>query len=192
MRDPRAYSAEIRAKFPGNSAGVPAKLDGGEPDLLLEDGQMLGNLQLIHTPGHDTDSCCYLDVRTKTLLTGDSLQLNGTVSQGCSLLMDVPGYARTLDKLQTMDIENIACGHPYLPLGANAIGKAETAAYLAKCRECYVHDEAFVHGMNAAGITDAKEIARCLIREVGGIEPTYLFLPMWTVTGFMEKGAEQT
>lgn len=189
MRHPRDYSAEIRAAFPGQSAPVPAVLDGLEPDLLLEDGDMLGDLMLIHTPGHDTDSCSYYDVRTRTLLTGDSLQLNGTVSQGCSLLMDVPGYRRTLDRLESMDIDNIACGHPYLPLGADAIGRKASRAYLEACRGCLRHDEGFVRGMMAAGVTDPTVIAKALIKEVGGQEPKFLFLPLYTVTGIMKENA---
>lgn len=187
MRNPLAYSAQIRAKFPGHSAGTPARLDGAEPDLLLSDGDMLGDLMLLHTPGHDTDSCCYLDVRTKTLLTGDSLQLNGTVSQGCALLMDANGYENTLHRLLDMDIENIACGHPYLPLGADATGREAARAYLKKCLACFWHDEGFVQGMLAAGVTDAPAIAKALIRNVGGKEPGFLFLPLYTVTEYIQR-----
>ncbi len=186
-RDPRAYSAEIRAKFPGQSAPVPAVLDGIEPDILLSDGDRLGDLTLLHTPGHDTDSCCYLDDRTGTLITGDSLQLNGTVSQGCALLMDAGGYERTLRRLKSLPINNIVCGHPYLPLGPDALGKENAARYLDACLGCYRHDEGFVAGMAAAGVKDPVAIAEGLIREVGGIRPKYLFLPLYTVTQYMER-----
>lgn len=185
MREPRAYSAQIRARFPGYAAGVPAVLDGAEPDLLLRDGDGLGPLRLLHTPGHDTDSCCYLDERSQTLITGDSLQLNGTVSQGCALLMDAQGYDRTLEKLLTMEIHGIVCGHPYLPLGPGAQGTAQTEAYLRECLRCAAHDRGFVRGMMAAGCVDAPTIARALIREVGGKEPQNLFLPLYTVTQYM-------
>lgn len=187
MRDPLAYSALIRARFPGYSAGTPARLDGAEPDLLLRDGDLLGDLRLIHTPGHDTDSCCYLDTRTGTLITGDSLQLNGTVSQGCALLMDADGYEETLHRLLGMKIETIVCGHPYLPLGADASGREACRAYLEKCLACFHHDEGFVQGMLAAGVTDPPEIARRLIRNVGGTEPAHLFLPLYTITEFIRR-----
>ena len=148
---------------------------------------MLGSLKLLLTPGHDTDSCCYLDTRTGTLITGDSLQLNGTVSQGCALLMDIAGYERTLHRLLRMPINNIVCGHPYLPLGADAIGAESCRRYLEECLSCYKHDEGFVGGMLAAGVTDIAQIARSLIAEVGGKEPGYLFLPMTTVEGYVNK-----
>lgn len=186
-RDPLAYSKAIRARFPEHSAGAPKTLNGVEPDLLLRDGDRLGDLRLLHTPGHDTDSCCYLDERTKTLITGDSLQMNGTVSQGCALLMDVRGYARTLDRLRALEVENIVCGHPYLPLGAEAIGREAVRRYLDACAQCSDHDEGFVRGMLAAGVDDAPQIARALIREVGGREPEHLFLPLYTVTEYISK-----
>ena len=189
MRDPLAYSKEIRAAFPAHSPSAPPVLDGAEPDLLLRDGDCLGPLRLLHTPGHDTDACCFLDERTMTLITGDSLQLNGTVSQGCALLMDAAGYRQTLDRLDALPIENIVCGHPYLPLGAEAIGRDAARAYLAACAACANHDEGFVHGMQAAGVEDPVPIARALIREVGGREPAKLFLPLYTVTQYMRKGA---
>ena len=191
MRDPLKYSAQIRARFPGHSASTPARLDGAEPDILLDDGDTIGDLTLIHTPGHDTDSCCYLDKRSGTLITGDSLQLNGTVSQGCALLMDAEGYEKTLYRLMRLDVSNILCGHPYLPLGADAIGRDKSREYLEKCLECFYHDAGFVEGMLSAGVTDPPEIARALIRSVRGIEPKYLFLPLYTVTEMIKRSEKR-
>lgn len=187
MEDPLAYSKEIRARFPQDSAAPPAVLDGVQPDLLLKDGDMLGSLRLLHTPGHDTDSCCYLEVNSGTLITGDSLQLNGTVSQGCALLMDGEGYFCSLKKLLHMEINNICAGHPYLPLGADATGAQASREYLLACLEIAARDKGFVHGMMAAGETDTREMAKALIREAGGEEPKHLFLPMYTVTEYMKK-----
>ncbi|MDD3336169.1 MAG: MBL fold metallo-hydrolase [Eubacteriales bacterium] len=187
VADPRAYSAEIRARFPAYSAATPARLDGAKLDLPLEDGDCLGPLKLLHTPGHDTDSCSYLDTRTGTLITGDSLQLNGTVSQGCALLMDVVGYERTLHRLLDTPVQTIVCGHPYLPLGPGAEGADECRRYLEACLACYRHDEGFVNGMLAAGESDIAVIARALVDEVGGKEPKFLFLPMTTVAEYISK-----
>lgn len=187
VADPRAYSAEIRARFPVYSAPTPAKLEGAKLDLALGDGDCLGPLKLLHTPGHDTDSCSYLDTRTGTLITGDSLQLNGTVSQGCALLMDAEGYGRTLNRLLSLPLQTIVCGHPYLPLGAGAEGAEGCRRYLEMCLACHHHDEGFVDGMLAAGENDIAVIARALIREVGGKEPKFLFLPMTTVAEYINK-----
>ena len=191
-RDPLAYSKQIRARFAGHGAPAPACLPGVEPDLLLRDGDAVGPLTLLHTPGHDTDSCCYLDARSRTLLSGDSLQQNGTVSQGCSLLMDAEGYGRTLERLMGMELQTIVAGHPYLPLGEGATGEAAVRQYLAQCLRCHAHDEGFVGGMLAAGVSDPVAIAKALIREVGGTEPRHLFLPLFTVHEYIRKRSRPT
>lgn len=186
MREPLAYSREIRAKFPEHSAAPPPVLDGVAPDLLLEDGDMVGSLRVIHTPGHDTDACCYLDVRSGTLITGDSLQLNGTLSQGCALLFDPERYLPSLQRLLTLPIQNIVCGHPYLPFGELALGKDAARQLLAAAIGCYEHDRGFVAGMAAAGVTDVHEVAQALVASVGGVEPQKLFLPMHTVAAYQQ------
>lgn len=185
MCDPLAYSRHIRARFPQHSPEAPASLRGAPPARLLADGDTLGPLTLLHTPGHDSDSCCYLHTPSGTLLTGDSLQLNGTVSQGCALLMDTQGYGRTLERLMELPLQNIVCGHPYLPLGAEAIGPSAVRRYLAACLACHAHDQGFVEGMAAAGVSDTAAVARALIRSVGGREPQHLFLPMHTVESYL-------
>lgn len=191
FEDPLAYSKAIRARFPACSPSAPKGLEGVAPDHLLEDGDALGALKLIHTPGHDTDCCCFWDGRTNTLITGDSLQLNGTVSQGCALLMDVEGYGDTLRKLLALPVENIVCGHAYLPLGAEAIGRQASLRYLEPCQTCNTVYQEFVEKRLAEGETDAARIAKDLIQEIGGAEPEYLFLPLHTVSEYMQKGEQK-
>src|SRR5690606_2846686 len=103
-------------------------------------GDKLGSVQLIHTPGHDTDSCCFLETRTATLITGDSLQLNGTISQGAGLLFDPGRYRGSLATLTRLPIRTIVCGHPYLPLGELAAGTDAVRDYLAACVASYARD----------------------------------------------------
>ncbi len=188
FEDPLTYSRAIRARFPACSPPAPKVLDGVVPDVLLQDGDTLGALTLLHTPGHDTDCCCFWDSRTNTLITGDSLQLNGTSTQGCALLMNVDGYGKTLERLSAMPVENIICGHAYLPLGAEAIGRQASRRYLEACRACHEAYPAFINRQMEQGVTDPNQIARALIREIEGEEPDYLFLPLHTVTEYMQKG----
>ena len=186
MQEPLAYSREIRAKFPEHSAAPPAVLDGVEPDLLLDDDALIGPLRTIHTPGHDTDACCFLDTRSGTLITGDSLQLNGTISQGCALLFDPGRYPASLHRLLELPLQNIVCGHPYLPLGELAIGEEAARRFLATCIGCYEHDRGFVAGMAHAGVTDPLTVAHALVEQVGGVAPAKMFLPMHTVAAYQE------
>lgn len=191
MRDPLAYSREIRAKFPDHSAAPPPVLDGVAPDLLLDDGDMIGPLRVIHTPGHDTDACCFFDTRSGTLITGDSLQLNGTISQGCALLFDPERYLPSLQRLLALGVQNIICGHPYLPLGEVALGETASRAFLAACLGCYEHDRGFVTGMAAAGTEDVLTIAQALVASVGGVEPQKMFLPMHTVAAYLKAARDE-
>ncbi len=188
MRDPLKYNRRIRSVFPEDSAPPAKVLEGCEPDILVPDGGKMGPLTLLHTPGHDQDACCWLEESTGTLMTGDSLQLDGTVVQGCALIMYLPEYERSLDRLCALPVENILAGHEYLPLGDSAIGRGASRAYLEACRRCVERDTAFVRSLLANGTDDVKTVARALIREVGGREPEYLFLPMYTAREFIRKG----
>lgn len=188
MRDPLVYSREIRAAFPEHSPAPPPVLDGVVPDLLLDDGDMVASLRTIHTPGHDTDSCCFLETRSGTLITGDSLQLSGTASQGCALLFDPGRYRNSLDRLLALPIRNIICGHPYLPLGEIALGEQAARQFLAACIGCYEHDRGFIEGATAAGTDNVLTIARALVASVGGAAPQKMFLPMHTVAAYRAAG----
>lgn len=191
IREPLAYSRQIRARFPEHSPAAPAALRGAVPDLLLDDGDMLGSLQLLHTPGHDTDSCSFLESGTGALITGDSLQLNGTVSQGCALLFDPDRYRDSLERLLRLPVRAIVCGHPYLPLGEVALGEEASTLYLAACLAAFAHDEGFVRGMSAAGCDDVLTIAQQLVDAVGGRRPEHMFLPMHTVAALLARDADE-
>jgi len=77
IEDPVPYAIATRTKFPANSPAPQSFLQGVKVDIALEDGDVLANrLKLIHTPGHDDDCVCWLDLPTGTLITGDSLAYN--------------------------------------------------------------------------------------------------------------------
>lgn len=187
LRDPLKYNKLIRAVFPEHSPAPNASLSGTEPDIIIEDGYMLeGEMLYISTPGHDTDAGCWLHIPTKTLISGDSLQLNGTSVQGIALYMDLPAYKASMEKLLSLDIDCILAGHEYLPIGAYAIGKDECKEYIRKCDEYVNVYEDIIKKHHARG-ADATTIAKALIKEVDGTEPDYLFLPLYTVTEHLKK-----
>ena len=168
LLDPLLYSRRIRAVFPRYSPPAPADLRGVTPDRLLIDGEYIaGRLRLIHTPGHDTDTVCWYDEPTSTLLSGDSLQANGTTLQGIGLIMDLLGYRESLKKLADMPIENIVAGHPYLPCGASALGRKAAERYLNTCIELVDFYDDFIGRALSSGRDDPTDIARSLIHEVG-------------------------
>lgn len=187
VRNPLIYARRIRGRFPGYSNPPSGSIAGAEPELFLNDGDQLeGYLRLIHTPGHDDDCVCFLDERCGALITGDSLQLNGTLGQGCALCMFAEDYLASVEKLLEIQPEMIFTGHDYLPLGDQAVGREAARQYLTLCRELILFDRGFVRGMQRAGMGDPAAIARALIEEIGGQAPEKLCLPLYTVTQLMK------
>ncbi len=187
LRDPLKYNILIRKTFPEHSPAPSAGLKGVEPDMIVGDGSIIGGeMQYISSPGHDSDSGCWLHLKSKTLFSGDSLQLNGTSVQGIALYMDLPSYRATLSRLGSLDIEQIIAGHEFLPDGAYSKGKDKVKEYLSSCLS-YTELYGRIIEQNAKDGLDAPSIARALIKEVGAIEPAYLFLPLYSVSEHLKE-----
>ena len=180
LEDPVPYAIATRTRFPANSPAPQSFLQGVQVDITLGDGEVLADrLQLIHTPGHDDDCVCWLDIPTGTLITGDSLQANGTICQGVGFYKSLPDYLYTLGKLETMSIRNILCGHDYEGIGYWMEGEAEVKKALAYCRE---RVEAYDRFIRERKEQDAAEIATALINQLGCGMPEHLFMALYTVT----------
>lgn len=185
VEDPVPYAIATRTKFPANSPAPQSFLKGVPVDIALEDGQVLANrLQLIHTPGHDDDCVCLLDLPTGTLITGDSLQADGTISQGVGFYKSLEDYLFTLEKLNTLPIRNILCGHDYVGIGYWMEGQPQVRKALDYCRERVTAYHTFIREHKAL---PPVEIALALIRELGCGMPEYLFMALYTVTEHLKK-----
>lgn len=188
IKDPLKYAKLIRATYPEFSPPASVTLKGVEPDQILQEGDIIGGrLQVIATPGHDTDCVSFYDGKTKTLITGDSLQGNGTATQGTALYMDLDVYRNTLKKLMGMDVENIISGHPYLFSGDMAIGKEKTVTYLKNCWEITEVYDTYIKSQVQVGCTGKVELAEGLIRYMNNKKPAFLFLPLYTVDAHLRK-----
>lgn len=189
LRDPLKYSKLIRSRFPEFSPPLPPVLRGVEPDLLLDEGDRVANrLRLVYTPGHDDDTVCWYDEVTKSLISGDSLQGNGTDLQGIGFYQSLPAYRASLGRLGDMDIVNLIAGHPYLPVGATAIGREDVLAYLNECfRSVDLYDKLIAEIWHS-GEHEPANIARQLIQRVNGQEPEFLFLAIYTVIEHLKTG----
>lgn len=55
-----------------------AKFHPIEPDILLKDGEVLGNLKTIYTPGHTEGSICLYDEKQSAMFVGDTLRTNSS------------------------------------------------------------------------------------------------------------------
>lgn len=104
----------------------------------LEDGdKVLDVLQIVTIPGHTKDSAAILDTRTKTMISGDCLQLYGIFGSDdwASNIIYPALHLEALAKLRTMDIENIYTAHDYHPYGFKHEGKAAVAKVITACEE---------------------------------------------------------
>ena len=103
-----------------------------------EDGDtFMSVLRVVTIPGHTLDSAAVLDTRTKTMITGDCLQLGGIFGSGnwaCNITF-VREHFAALDKLEKMDINNVYTAHDYHPFGYKYLGKYEIKAALEECRK---------------------------------------------------------
>ena len=186
LRDPVKVAIRVRTRFPKNSPAPQSYLKGVEPDKLLEEGELLeGRMYALATPGHDDDCLTWVDSRTGTAFTGDSLQANGTPTQGIGFYRSLPAYLGTLDKLSGAGLRNIVCAHDYDGIGCVVKGEdavSKALRYSAECVELY---DRKIKEYVASGVPVEEEpvsLALKLIGEVGCGMPDSLFLALHTVS----------
>ena len=182
VEDPAGLAVKTRGKYPEVSPAPQSYLKGVAVDLVLDEGEILADtLMLVETPGHDLGCVCWLDMETKTLMTGDSLQGNGTPSQGIGFYKDLNLYRYSVNKLLGMDIEHILCGHEYDRIGWFISGADAVKHALRTCLARTLFYQQYVDSELSRGNTDPKEIAQKLIREHGCGMPGHLFMAVYTV-----------
>jgi glyoxylase-like metal-dependent hydrolase (beta-lactamase superfamily II) len=88
-----------------------ARSPGIVPDIVLADGDRIGDLMIIHTPGHTPGSICLYSEPDKALISGDTVFIDGAFGR-----YDFPGGSRqalaaSLDRLAPLDVEGLYPGH---------------------------------------------------------------------------------
>ena len=88
-----------------------ARSPGIAPDIVLTEGDFIGDLRVLHTPGHTPGSICLLAEKDLVLFSGDTV-----FSDGCFGRYDFPGgsrieLARSLDRLALLDVVGLYPGH---------------------------------------------------------------------------------
>lgn len=191
LREPAKVSIRVRTRFPKNSPAPQSSLKGVEPVRTIKEGEILaGRFCAISTPGHDDDCLTWVDLKTNTAFTGDSLQGNGTPCQGVAFYRSLPDYRRTLGKLAEKKFDNIVCGHVYGGIGDVIKGKEAVAAALEYCASRpKVYREKIAEYVSS-GVPSEEEpvaLARKLIGEEGCGMPESLFLALHTVSEHLKE-----
>jgi glyoxylase-like metal-dependent hydrolase (beta-lactamase superfamily II) len=84
--------------------------DGFEPDIPAADGDVIGPLRAVHTPGHASNHLCWLLEEDDVLLSGDHIMDGSTVviapPDG-----DMAAYLASLQRVLDLGAGAIAPGH---------------------------------------------------------------------------------
>ena len=88
-----------------------ARSPGIVPDITLADGDTIGGLTVLHTPGHTAGSICLYSEPDRVLISGDTV-----FSDGCFGRYDFPGGSRmelgkSLERLSELDVGGLFPGH---------------------------------------------------------------------------------
>lgn len=121
-RDARFLTGDMRL-----DAGEPRdKLRGGwvirktRPTRLVQEGEHVGSLEVIATPGHTPGHCSFLDTRDRTLIAGDAYQTLGDVAvSGTLTIFPLPALSTwhkptalsSARKLRALEPGRLAVGH---------------------------------------------------------------------------------
>ena len=114
-------------------------------------------IRVVAIKGHDTDTCGYFDTRSKTLISGDSIQIHGIALWGCQV-RHIDDYLASMKKLRGLDIENILVSHEYCPSGAYALGFDASQKYIEDSIAALETLVSFTQRLYNQGVTDVNEI----------------------------------
>ncbi len=80
-------------------------------DIILEDGDQIGDYRVIHTPGHTSGSICLYNPNNKVLFVGDNLMYSKNVIEGPRVLHEPQEFKKSIEKLTNLDVDIILTGH---------------------------------------------------------------------------------
>ena len=123
----------------GDHAGGRARILALAPHIEVVTGvtDICKDISTYPMAGHTTDCIGVLDMRTRTLLSGDGLQGAGVDKYRCSLT-DRAAYLETVERVKNdIRVENILFSHAYEPWYTDrAVGRETVLKSLADCVEC--------------------------------------------------------
>lgn len=101
------------------------KHDPRPVDQLVEDGAMIGPLQVVHTPGHTPGHLAFYWPERKVLFSGDAFVTWPLITPSWrSTMLNEPQSWESLNRMAALDIEVIGPGHgPSITEGGSAVMK---------------------------------------------------------------------
>ena len=68
-------------------------------DIILKNGDIIGDYEVIHTPGHTPGSICLYNLNNKVIFVGDNLNYSKDKIEGPSILDDQEAFKKSIKKL---------------------------------------------------------------------------------------------
>ena len=98
-----------------------------EPDLLIKDGDKIGELLVIHTPGHSEGSISLLDEKRKVMFVGDAVRFVDAKIAGPpeGFTLDMARAKEAICRISKFDFEVMLSGHgePLMPSASEKLKK---------------------------------------------------------------------
>jgi glyoxylase-like metal-dependent hydrolase (beta-lactamase superfamily II) len=93
--------------------GLFVRVAPADVDVKLKEGDKVGRLAVVHSPGHTPGSLVLVDEQTKTVLTGDTVVSgkNGLMGPNKAFTMDMPEAMRSVAKISGLTFETVLPGH---------------------------------------------------------------------------------
>jgi glyoxylase-like metal-dependent hydrolase (beta-lactamase superfamily II) len=88
-----------------------ARAPGIVPDIMLAEGDKIGTLRVLHTPGHTPGSICLYSEGDNVLISGDTVFTDGAFGRYDFLGGSRTELARSLDRLSGLDVDGLYPGH---------------------------------------------------------------------------------
>ena len=154
--------------------GEMCKKFGGT--LLSNNQELINGICFLSLPGHSYDSGALFDKRTKSLITGDCLQLWGITKYGCGVGLPIE-YKKSIFRLKNIKINNIFASHEYYPFGSTALGSNAVKDYLYECDDFYNEIILFTLGAKGRGEDDFDKIAADFRKEKSLAHPKMPIIP---------------
>ena len=88
-----------------------ARAPGIAPDIVLAEGDTIGDLRVLHTPGHTPGSICLYSEGEHVLISGDTVFTDGAFGRYDFLGGSRQELARSLERLATLHVEGLYPGH---------------------------------------------------------------------------------
>ncbi len=100
----------------GNSSASASELFGEKapsivPDILLAGGEVFGELEVVHTPGHTPGGICLYSARSKVLFSGDTVFQDGSFGRTDLAGGNARKLVESIKRLTQLDVVTLYPGH---------------------------------------------------------------------------------